>query len=115
MVEQYLSLEELSALLGSIKPRTLAYWASRGTLPGAVKLGRKWLVKESAVKSWLSDKHSSHQAEVWQWPNSISDQEARISRLVSALETKSNVSPLAKELAARLKPGPTTRKQKETS
>lgn len=56
-----MSLKSLAERL-DVSERTLAYWAQRNMLPGAIKLGRSWKVRAADVDEWLKGKHQWQQS-----------------------------------------------------
>ena len=50
-----MTVEEAAAILG-IGRQTAYNLAVRGELPGALRLGRRWIVSRKALESWLECK-----------------------------------------------------------
>ena len=50
-----MTVEEAAALLG-IGRQTAYDLAARGGLPGALRLGRRWVISRKALDAWLEGK-----------------------------------------------------------
>lgn len=73
-MDRYISAKELGELL-SVSSRVIAYWARRGLIPGAIKVGKEWRFRVSDVNNWLAKQHIwQASAEVYEWPHSTPDQ-----------------------------------------
>ncbi len=59
--EGLLNTNDLAKWLG-IAPRTICTWADSCGLP-AIKVGRQWRFRRSAIKAWLSAMENSHERE----------------------------------------------------
>jgi excisionase family DNA binding protein len=55
---------EEAALWLRVSPRTLYTWLRAGRVPGARRVGRRWLIDPDAIKSWLTGDSHEHAARV---------------------------------------------------
>ncbi|RWG10510.1 MAG: helix-turn-helix domain-containing protein [Mesorhizobium sp.] len=86
----WISARQLAETLG-VSDRTIRYWAARGMVPGAKRIGRQFRFRLTEVDAWLDNMDvSPQQGKVHQWPTSTSAKDQRSTKPVSgSVETRS--------------------------
>ncbi|WP_353645695.1 helix-turn-helix domain-containing protein [Mesorhizobium sp. WSM2239] len=52
-----------------VSDRTIRYWAARGMIPGAVRIGRQFRFRLTDVEDWLNKKGvPQKQGDTFEWP-----------------------------------------------
>ncbi|RWM32576.1 MAG: DNA-binding protein [Mesorhizobium sp.] len=94
-IVRWMSTRQLAEALG-VSDRTIRYWAARGTIPGAIRIGRQFRFRLTEVEVWLDNMDVSHhqQRKVHQWPTSTLETDQKSIKRVSASETTPSVSQL---------------------
>ncbi|RWD43931.1 MAG: helix-turn-helix domain-containing protein [Mesorhizobium sp.] len=90
----WMSTKQLAEAL-AVSDRTIRYWAARGVIPGAIRIGRQFRFRLTEVNDWLNTMDVSHQQrKVHQWPTFTSEKDQQPTRLASRSEIKSSEGPL---------------------
>ncbi|TPL66991.1 helix-turn-helix domain-containing protein [Mesorhizobium sp. B2-4-1] len=99
----WISAKQLADAL-SVSDRTIRYWAARGMIPGAARIGRQFRFRLTEVEGWLNTMDvSQQQRKVHQWPISTYEKDQRSTKPVSASGTTPSENPLGLNVQRLLK------------
>ncbi|WP_206631270.1 helix-turn-helix domain-containing protein [Mesorhizobium sp. M7A.F.Ca.MR.362.00.0.0] len=99
----WISTKHLAETL-DVSDRTIRYWAVRGMIPGAKRVGRQFRFRLTDVDAWLNNLDvSQQQRKVQQWPTYTLEKDQPSTKRVSALETTPSESQLDLDVQRLLK------------
>ncbi|RWM86447.1 MAG: DNA-binding protein [Mesorhizobium sp.] len=102
-IVRWMSTRQLAEAL-DVSDRTIRYWAVRGTIPGAIRIGRQFRFRLTEVEVWLDNMDVSHQQrKVHQWPTFTLETDQKSIKRASASEAKPSVSQLDLDVQRLLK------------
>ncbi|TPJ51787.1 helix-turn-helix domain-containing protein [Mesorhizobium sp. B2-6-4] len=69
----------------AVSDRTIRYWAARGMIPGAARIGRQFRFRLTEVDHWLNNMDVSHkQRKVQEWPTFTLEKDQQSTKRASA-------------------------------
>ncbi|WP_432442993.1 helix-turn-helix domain-containing protein [Nitratireductor aquibiodomus] len=88
----------------AVTDRTIRYWAARGMIPGAIRVGRQFRFRLTVIEDWLNNSDISlQQRDAHQWPRSISENDQQSTKHVSPSTENLSAAQLAADVQSLLK------------